>query len=389
MQIEKKENARTDEFMDEISTENEEIAAAVSEEVYPEEETTAEQLRDEISKNREVFEKVFEKRRVHPATKEERKELYKSEHVYTERDSKAPVMTTAMQKRKEYEILMQASRSVPKPRILKGTIVGMKETNAFGICAVANLEHSKGFYDILIPIKMLVHRTSLSDIQKERLETIKIIQNRICSDIKFVVYDVIETEGSAVGSRIHAMSLEGIDNYVKELEDGLPRIFPGKIVQGYVTETRKNGLFVESHGAECFIKAAECSHNAVREVNEEYEVGQSVFMKIMEVGTKEVVYGKKKAKIVTIIGSMKEAEDDPKEIWFDKFNIGDISQGEVKLKYEKGVLVNLQGKMDCMCFYPNYNNELMRGQQVVVRIIEKKDAEKRISGMIVRVLDFV
>jgi ribosomal protein S1 len=365
-------------------TESDEEDLDVETETDGEEESEEEQLRALIKqilnkKNAKAGDKL---------SKSQKKKMYNSEKV-TGKTFESEAKTQSDMQADEARLLREAMEAVPNRRTLEGTIVGCIENNV-GICAIIKIKDTSGFFKIFCPVSHLfVYDKSKyeGDAGNRNLE--KKIENRINSKVRFKVKYINEEERFAYVSRIEAMAEDTKSTYlnIKPGEEK-PRYVEGMIVEASITETRRNGLYVEVNGAETYIKGEDLSWTRMREVNEEMHVGAKINVKLkkitpMEYGNNEAIY-----KMVNIEASIREATKDPKEIFYDQFELGEKCLAEVKQVSTDGkaVFVSLgPGKMDAICFIPRFGTP-KRGDMVAVQITEKKDAEKRISAIIKRIL---
>lgn len=335
--------------------------------------TAAQQVIDSLSE-------IYTKRRVFRATDAERREMYEKERIITARGDRA--VTEKDRMKQEYDVLMNAARAVPK-QILYGQIVGVCEIEGGMLCAVARLDDTMGYYKILIPAIELF-QLNLTDYQCP--EGMRYLTNemnsRIGSHICFVIYRLDEKQRQAYASRVEAMSMESYRWYRKIRNDGVPEICEGMLVKAEVMSVRKDRVKVYVLGAETTIQTKEMSWLSLGVLTDEFRVGETFNVKVTNIRETEYVANGHKIKLINITASKRDAEPNPAEMYYDTFNIGESSMGIIKNITEKGIYVNLQGKMDCLCMH-TASGVPAKNLPCVVQITEKKDENRFIYGKII------
>lgn len=328
---------------------------------------------------------IFRKhgRKLSRASKSERKRLYDSEKVVGKTfDSEAKTIGDKIAD--EYRLLTQAMNANPK-RNLSGIIVGCEKMPALKTdVAIVKANGTEGHYRIIIPVSRLFCYDP-KQMNPNIDELTRSVRNRIGSEIKFQVVQVDEPSKIAFASRLDAMQAESRQNYVKKQPDGKPRLVKDNIVEATITSTRRNGVYLEVCGAECYVKGEDLGWTRVTEANEIMHVNEKVNVKLKDVQPYDyttpdgTVY-----KLVKIEASIRDATPDPRAIFYDQFSIGQSYLAKVTEVNENHVFVSLgPNKMDAICFIPQFGTPA-RGDDVVAQVIDKNDAEKRISAIIVR-----
>lgn len=335
----------------------------------------------------EALARLFEKRRVHSASKTEADEIYKNERIVS---SGEKVKTDKDKRKEEYNMLMMASRSVPFKKILYGVLDGVIEdesTNQF--CMTAQVDGTEGLFVIKIPVSQL-YEMNFEKLKNDpnALQHIKSdLTSRIGSHVGFCIYDVDEVKGYAYASRLYAMEIEARAHYIRKAGDGVPEIVNGCLVKAEVISTMRDRLIVNVMGADAVIMSKELSHMALGPINEEFSVGDTFIVRVgnIEQVKYKVPYGKTvyTYTLIHLIASKRAAEPDPATKYYDQFNVGDKCYGEIKNITTTGVYVRLKGKMDCLCRIPNIGKPAI-GQKCIVDIYLKRDDEKWLYGNIVR-----
>lgn len=340
-----------------------------------------------------IQEDTFEKRRVHRATNDERKDIYDDEEVFSDFGNVAE--TEASKRQEEYKLFRDAARSVPKT-ILKGTIGSVFETaNGMLVASIDDAHrmgkgadgfHAEGYFQVLIPVRqMFPYEEKQYQGEDGREELRKKLQRRIGSEIHFCVYDVQEKDGIVIASRLTAQALRVNKWYVKEDKDGMPKLFEGLIAQATVIEVHNSYLNIEIGGAEGTIANTELSYNHLSSLYDEYQVGDTFNVKIKQVRVFDYAANNQKYRLAVIDTSAKDAMLSPADKYFHQFHVGEVCAGVIKAEAnETGVFVCLKGKMDCLCPIPA-SKRVTVGSRCGVKITILDQENKRIFGEIVSI----
>lgn len=331
----------------------------------------------------QVIAGIYGKRRVYRATDKERQEMYgRKEKVVAERGMR--IFTTEDELKHEYDILLNANRSVPK-KIVYGTVSGVCEDKKTGMCVTVNLDDTKGYFKILIPAIELFPMDMKNYIGNENGLTYLVneLRSRIGGHIGFTVYDLNESKRTAYGSRVEAMSIEAYRWYRKKETDGVPKMINGLRAMAEIVSVRRDRVKVHVLGAEATILSKDMSWLSLGVLTDEFRIGQTFPVRVDNIT--EVDYtgvDDKKYVLISISASKKAAEPNPADLYYDTFDIGDLSSGEIKNVTETGVYVNLQNKMDCLCKHPVSGGVPTKNTPCVVRIDRKSDEKKFLYGTI-------
>ncbi len=338
--------------------------------------------------------KIFDKRRVHMATKEERQQIYDEEEVFADFGSVAETEKT--KRREEYNMFRDAARSVPKT-ILKGVIGSVAELDGGTLVAyidqVRRLEKNEegntaeGYFQTIIPVsQMIAYDPKQYAGEEGKNELRKKLQRRIGTEIHLCIYDVREKEGIAIGSRLTAEALRVNKWYIKKDEkDGMPRLIEGMLAQATVIEVHNSYLNIEVAGAEGTIQHTELSYNHLSTLYDEYRVGDKINVKIKKITFFDYESDNQKYRLARVETSAKEAQASPADKFFHQFHVGEVCAGVIKSEAsETGVFVNLRGKMDCLCPIPASKRATVNSK-CGVRITKMDDEQKRIFGEIISI----
>lgn len=363
---------------------------------FPEEESDLDEIgaavgidpNDMTKEEKDLLRHIYQKRRVHSASKKEKVELYKNEKIVSTGEK---VKTIKDKRKEEYNLLMIAARSIKdsssEKRLLYGTVDGMYEDENTGMWHMtASVDDTDGQFVIRIPATAFFelnpddYKNDKDGLKHLRSE----LSSRIGSHIAFAVYDVNEKEGYAYGSRIDAMEQIARNYYVKKKSDGIPEIVNGCRVKAEVVSTAKDRLKVDVMGAEATILSKELSHVALGPINEEFHIGDTFLVNVDKI--EDVIYESmgKKHHMIHLVASKRAAEPDPSTLYFDQFNVGDRCYGEIKNITEFGVFVRLKKKMDCVCHIPVTGMPAI-GKTCIVDIYNKDENNRWLYGNIVHI----
>lgn len=338
--------------------------------------------------------KIFDKRRVHMATKEERQQIYDEEEVFADFGSVAETEKT--KRREEYNMFRDAARSVPKT-ILKGVIGSVAELDGGTIVAYIDQVRrlgrneegntAEGYFQTIIPVSQMIAYDPKQYVGEEgKNELRRKLQRRIGTEIHLCIYDVREKEGIAIGSRLTAEALRVNKWYIKKDEkDGMPRLIEGMLAQSTVIEVHNSYLNIEVAGAEGTIQHTELSYNHLSTLYDEYRVGDKINVKIKKITFFDYESDNQKYRLARVETSAKEAQASPADKFFHQFHVGEVCAGVIKSEAsETGVFVNLRGKMDCLCPIPASKRATVNST-CGVRITKMDDEQKRIFGEIISI----
>lgn len=318
---------------------------------------------------------------VDKASKKQKKDLYRSEHVVTEFGDEE-VETEATIIRKDYLELVASAKS---HKILEGTIVGFRYAGEFRKSTLlAEIEYGSGLFTVLIPSYLLYHYEASKYIDADRVVIVENnIKRRMGGKIKFVVRHVDEKEQSAYADRLEAMSILSYANYIKPARDGKPRIIDDMIVKAQVIYTVSGGIIVDALGVDIKIPKEELSHMYVGDARQEFSVGDMVNVRVSDIKEESIEKNGTKYRIVTANGSVKKATPDRKKKLYDQFQVDGVYAAEITYIEESGVFCRLRGNVDCLCGHPKFGRNPKRGDMRMVRITEKVDETLFIYGVLV------
>lgn len=320
------------------------------------------------------------------ASKAEKKEMFRSEHIITE-DGTVPVQTEATMLKQD---MMELNASAQARRILEGKIIGVRSANKDNKVAtnLAEVAYGNGTCNVLIPDFLLFNyqMDKYRDPGKQK-EVEKIVQDMIGVQIKFIVKSFDQKTRTAYADRLKALESESRANYVRPTKDGKPRVTEGLIVQGRITRVAKKGIVVCALGAEATIKKEDLSWGFIPDCRSVYNINDPINLKVMKIEEKHVEKYSEKYTLISATFSAKETSADPMKLYYDYFQEGGKYQATVTYVPTEGsgVFVRLQDKVDCLVAFPKFGNLPYAGQQRVVEITTKEidpdTGRKKIFGI--------
>lgn len=337
--------------------------------------------------------------------KKARRNAFKEDEVIFG-DEGGEIETFSSMKKREYELLSDSAKS-EKPKVLYGRIIGSEEVmvgNTKTVNAICNLitdkrsdintdrEIRSGIYKIIIPAPMLFinRKEHLGEDGYESLK--KQVEMRVDSIVEFVVYDLQMDNINVLASRLRAMQILSYDNYLGKRAG----IKPGMIVKSYITYINHSGIVVDAFGAEFFIPVSHLAWKYIRDPLFEkdlFRLGKAVPVRItsMEKATAEVFNFNQPYMKVT--GSIKDAKENPNELFFDKYVLGQKYKAEIAFRtLNGGYIVNLGGVGDgfdgdraiCFCKPPaiELGGTPRLHQNCQVAIVQKDPKNYQLVGAI-------
>ena len=226
-------------------------------------------------------------------------------------------------------------------------------------------------------------------------EILKSTQCRIGSEIDFVIIHM-EEEGDETkyfGSRIEAMAAKRKEYWFgKKRKNGetVFRINEGDIVEARVTHVTAKTAYVEVFGVEVGISTHEIAYEYINDVRERYHAGDRVKVRITEIERDMSKESLAKDFNVAIKASIKSTLKDPREKYYDDYNVNDSCIGVVTRYNGNGdaprFFVNVAGEVDVLCWLKRGVTHMpIEGDKVTIKISRKYDKYRRMTGTITHV----
>lgn len=317
------------------------------------------------------------------AGKRKRRQLYGGDTVMTENGAVRSNAANS-QRRKEY---LELAQSANARKILTGTLVTTSQTGTNRVLAeISYGEH----FTVKIPAEFLcdlsMQPEQIFAIIKRRDETATntlkdIIHKRLGAPVSFIVLQVDEREGIAIASHIDAMVEMARANYTMR-GGNAPKVRKGDLAEGTVMQVNTLGIWVEVIGVETFIRNSELSWFRYQDVSTQYNVGDKVTVKILEVEKHTIHAEIRDLNTVKITASVKQATQNPNVKFFDKYEIGQSGAALVAHITDRDIFVIFGGRISVRCNHPKDMDIPPFGSTVMVKIVNKRDDEHLFTGEI-------
>lgn len=270
--------------------------------------------------------------------------------------------------------LLDLLESLKGGRFLTGVIQGVESTEN-GNESFAVIYH--GVFKVIIPALELVDEPNdyrglnPKEVQKY------LLSKRLGTEIDYMVKGIDKESGVAVASRKDAMRVKRRLYYFGKDRDGNNLLYPDVCAEARVVSVIRSGIFVEVFGVETYIPLKQLSYQRLMDAKLDYQTGQRIIVKILEID-------KTDSQNIKIKASVKKARENPYEKVTRKYSVDNCYVGTVSLVNESGVFVDLGEGIDCLCYYPKRGRP-PRGARVSVRILEINPTTNRLWGVIVHI----
>ena len=203
---------------------------------------------------------------------------------------------------KKSMIWLDLKASMKSKKILSGRLEGVERTPTGIPIAVIYYKDVR----IVIPAtEMMIDINEYEDQSKLELNNrySQILSRTMGADIDFIIVGIDKKLNSVVASRKEAMLKKRQQFYLNEIE-GKPRIRVGKKVESRVIAVGDKVMRIEIFGVETTISARDASWEWIEDLRDYYNVGDRIFVKIMELEVKDV-------NNIKVVASIKEATENP------------------------------------------------------------------------------
>lgn len=338
---------------------------------------------------------------INAASRKERRELYKEDKVWSI-DPDAPAETEATELQETYIDLVSSYQT---GKILTGTIASTGLIGESGTpCVFVNYNE----YTVIIPADHLyVNATTNKNGEKLELQSVTYyLDQRVGSDVSFIVLTVFEAEKEAYASAVKATEAL-VNRYFLDTDSrGRHRINVGDIVEGQITFVMPRGIGISVQGVETYVTRQELSYlhvsNPTTEVDargrQKYYVGKKINVKVKNIApVKYKIHHSYKNEsgslqkdsvfqLVDLDVSVKEASKNPMAETFGKpgYRIGDKTMGRILDRTDKGYFVRINEQRDILC--DDDVDRLPPGTLVKVKIRRINPKDYNIYGKIINVI---
>ncbi len=262
-------------------------------------------------------------------------------------------------------------------RILTGFLGGLERTENGKTLAIVEYNG----YRILIPFKEMAIGIPNQLTGKEYTDMVvrynKLFSNMMGCEIDFIVRGIDSKTRIVVASRADAMMKKRKTFYFDVNEDGIYRIYEGRIVQARVIAVAEKAIRVEIFGAECSIVARDLAWDWIGDAHERFSVGDQILVRILRVNRESPEKLSVKADVKSV--SDNSSRDNLQKCRVQSKYVGkvtDVHKGVVFIRLTNGVNAiahscldrRMPGKKDDVCFAVTHIDE---EQDVAVGIITR------------------
>ncbi len=191
--------------------------------------------------------------------------------------------------------------------------------------------------------------------------------------LEVIITEIDEEKNRIILSHKDVQLAEEQEKILEKIRD----IKVGAVLDGKVQRIATFGLFVDIGGIDGLVHISEIAWERVEKPEELFTLGQDVKVKVINVDNKNN----------KISLSIRETIDNPWDKEIKKFSVGNIYQGKVKRLTNFGAFVELSPMIEGLVHVSQISKDhvsnpaevLKNGQEVSVKIIEIKPAQKRIG----------
>ncbi len=373
-ETESEENAPEQRDRDEIAKEEEnELQEAVHK---------AEEAAKSHKKHMDLYERKLE-----TASRSAKRSLYEDSDVIPLKD-KVSFSSDGDRKRQDMLELIDSQKS---KKVLTGTVVAMVMTGKIP-CAMVKFGE---FYRVIIPYdwfviereydkKILAEMMPSDQLSQKRF----MINQRIFSEVDFIVHSIDEENEVIVGNRVQAMQKKMRNWYLGRSPKTKEYLLEaGKCVEARVVFSTSDYVTIEVFGKEARLTAEDLSWRFIPDISAEFKVGSTVPVLITALEREKV---DKKTYNIRAKYSVKLARPDNRLVYFNKYPVNAMVSGIVVGVNEYGIFTRIEdinGGMDILCQFSDYEDEIPPvNTKVLVQIMQKNEERMRIFGRIVKKL---
>jgi small subunit ribosomal protein S1 len=226
-------------------------------------------------------------------------------------------------------------------------------------------------------------RLATSNAGGDKQEAIQQVQNKLAeligTEIDVIVMEIDREKNRVILSEKYVNS----EYDLQTLQTTLDNTQVGSVLEGSVTGIAPFGLFVTAQGLEGLVHLSEISWDKVTNPGDFYKVGDKVKVQVIgiEDGGKRIAY------------SIKRLLPDPWEAVIQKYQIGQVIQGEVTKVVDYGAFVRVEEGLNGLIHISELSSKLVKdphevvqeGQTIDVKIISMSRDDRHL-GLSIRQL---
>ena len=345
-----------------------------------------EHLSDEIPSDEEWPEEDGETEEVRGEEKEESTEAIPPAAAAEAEEQEAPVLTVEARGEVETEevredtIWHEIHNAYRTRRILSGQLGGVEQTDGGKTIAIVDY---KGFR-IVIPIKeMLVNPGSYPSGQAYTdlmTQYNKLLNNMLGAEIDFIVRGIDSKTRSVVASRREAMLKKRQIFYLDTDNDGMHRVYEGRLVQARVIAVAEKVVRVEIFGIDYPILARDLSWDWIGDARERFSVGDRVLVRILKVQRDE------KPENISVAADIKSVTGNAIRENLKKCRVQGKYAGKVADVYKGIVYIRLSNGVNAIA-HSCYDSRTPGKKDDVSFVVTRIDEERGVAvGIITRII---
>ena len=252
--------------------------------------------------------------------------------------------------------------------VIMWPVIGVEEHDGT-LCLVVGKDRVKG----LIPAE----ETGVKQSENKRVAAGR-LAGLIGQEVPLIVLSTDKANNIFIGSRVSAAK--------KLATNGWERLQPGDVRTAIARRIIKRqhsdgtltgvGVLVEVEGIEALLPIGELSHGWVGEIENMVQPGESFDVKILEIDRERE----------RLLVSVKALYDNPWPDCVNRYKRQGTYLGTVSKTAHFGVFVSLEPGVDALCNHPKSGGVMNKGDRVAVIITNISPEDRRIKGIISRVL---
>ena len=360
---------------------------AMGEENLDESETLQEEsLSDEMPSDEERPAEDTQTAEVRGEALEESAEVIQPGTVTDTEEQEAPVLTVEARGEVETEevredtIWHEIHNAYRTRRILSGQLGGVEQTDGGKTIAIVDY---KGFR-IVIPIKeMLVTQGRFPSGQEYTdlmMQYNKLLNNMLGAEIDFIVRGIDSKTRSVVASRREAMLKKRQIFYLDTDNDGMYRVYDGRLVQARVIAVAEKVVRVEIFGIDYPILARDLSWDWIGDARERFSVGDRVLVRILKVQRDE------KPENISVTADIKSVSNNSIRENLKKCRVQGKYAGKVTDVYKGIVYIHLSNGVNAVA-HSCYDARTPGKKDDVSLVVTRIDEERGVAvGIITRII---
>ena len=323
---------------------------------------------------------------VHGEAMEKSTEAIQPGAVSEAEEQEAPVLTVEARGEVETEevredtVWHEIHNAYRTRRILSGQLGGVEQTEGGKTIAIVDY---KGFR-IVIPVKeMLVNPGSYPSGQAYTdlmTQYNRLLNNMLGAEIDFIVRGIDSKTRSVVASRREAMLKKRQIFYLDTDNDGMYRVYDGRLVQARVIAVAEKVVRVEIFGIDYPILARDLSWDWIGDARERFSVGDRVLVRILKVQRDE------KSENISVTADIKSVSNNSIRENLKKCRVQGKYAGKVTDVYKGIVYIRLSNGVNAVA-HSCYDARTPGKKDDVSFVVTRIDEERGVAvGIITRII---